>query len=149
MPPILKVLIVVLALLVLYSGFMAALPHIRFSRVKGKMEEAAAAAVSDSDEALARELAEVCLEQKVPIVGDFFYKVRDDKGDLFYYQPENEQERKEYLDGAFAYFLEHIKRTPGQEISISIEYQTETYFPFGVYTLKQNFSHTETSALAR
>ncbi len=149
MPPILKFLIVVLVALLLYTAFMASLPHIRFSRVKGKMEEAAAAAMSEPDEALARELAEVCLEQKVPIVGDFFYKVRDDKGDLFFYQPETEEERKQYLDGAFAYFLENIKRTPGQEISISIEYQTETYFPFGVYTLKQNFSHTESSAIAR
>jgi hypothetical protein len=149
MPPILKVLIVVLVALLLYTAFMAGLPHIRFSRVKGKMEEAVAAAMSDADETLARELAEVCLEQKVPIVGDFFYKVRDDKGEMFFYQPENDQEKKQYLDGAFAYFLEHIKRTPGQEISISIEYQTETYFPFGVYTLKQNFSHTESSALGR
>jgi hypothetical protein len=149
MPPIVKVLIVVLAILLLYSAFITALPHIRFSRVKGKMEEAVNAAMADPDEALARGLAEVCLEQKVPIVGDFFYKVHDDKGELFYYQPENDEEKKQYLDGAFAYFLEHIKRIPGQEISISIEYQTETYFPFGIYTLKQNFSHTEKSSLSR
>lgn len=149
MPPIVKVLIVVLAALLLYSGFMAAMPHIRFSRVKSKMEEAASAAMADGDDVLARGLAEVCLEQKVPIVGDFFYRVRDEKGDLFFYEPETEQEKKQYLDGAFAYFLEHIKRMPGQDISISIEYQTETYFPFGLYTLKQNFSHTETSRLSR
>ncbi len=149
MPSFFKVLIVVLVALLLYSGFMAALPHIRFSRVKGKMEEAVQAALVESDESLARGLAEVCLEQKVPLVGDFFYKVKDEQGKLFYYQPETEEERQEYLKGAIAYFLEHIKRIPGQEISISIEYQTETYFPFGLYTLKQNFSHTETSSLAR
>ena len=149
MPPFIKVLIVVLIILVLYTGFMVALPHIRFSRVKSKMEEAVQAATVESDESLARGLAEICLEQKVPLVGDFFYKVRDDRGNLFYYQPETEQEKQQYISGAVAYFLEHIKRTPGQEISISIEYQTETYFPFGIYTLIQNFSHTETSSIAR
>ncbi|HBE72591.1 MAG TPA: hypothetical protein DDW31_00540 [candidate division Zixibacteria bacterium] len=149
MPPIIKILIVVLVALLLYSAFMTAMPHIRFSRIKGKMEEAVGAAMADSDEVLARELAEVCLEQKVPLVGDFFYKVRDDQGKLFYYQPETDQEKKQYKDGAFAYFLENIKRTPGQEISISIDYQVETYFPFGVYVLKQRFAHTETSTLSR
>ncbi len=149
MPPIIKVLIVVLAALLLYSAFMAAMPHIRFSRVKGKMEDALKEAMVDSDEVIAKELAEVCLEQKVPLVGDFFYKVRDDKGKLFYYEPENDQEKKQYMDGAIAYFLDHINRIPGQEISISVDYQTETYFPFGIYTLKQNFSHTEKSTLTR
>lgn len=149
MPPIVKVLIVVLVALLLYSAFMAAMPHIRFSRIKGKMEEAVNAAMADTDEVLARELAEVCLEQKVPIVGDFFYKVRDEKGKLFYYQPETDQEKKQYMDGAMAYFQENIKRNPGQEISISIEYQTETYFPFDLYVLKQGFAHTETSSLTR
>lgn len=149
MPPIVKVLIVVLVGLLLYTAFMAAMPHIRFSRIKGKMEEAVNAAVIESDETLARGLAEICLEQKAPLVGDFFYKVKDEQGRVFYYQPETDQEKKQYLDGAFAYFMENIKRIPGQEISISIEYQTETYFPFDLYVLKQRFVHTETSSLAR
>lgn len=149
MPPIIKVLIVVLALLVLYSALLVAIPHIRFYRVKDKMEEAVNAAMAESDESLAQGLADVCLEQKVPLVGDFFYRVTDDQGKKFYYQPESEAERRQYLDGAKAYFLENIKRIPGQEISISIEYTVEIYFPFNIYTMKKTFSHKEVLSLSR
>ena len=149
MPPIIKVMLVILVALALYSAFMVAMPHIRFAKVKGTMKDSAANAVSDTDESLAKDLAEVCLEQKVPLVGDFFYKVQDEQGKTFYYQPETDQEKKLYLTEAAKYFRENIKRVQGRDISISIDYEVEVYFPFGIYTLKKKFSHTEVQQLAR
>jgi hypothetical protein len=142
MPKIVKWLLWLLAGMALYMSVKIILPYIRFADIKSKMKEAVQAADGEGDQNIAIKLAENAMMDKLPIAGDYFYKVTGDDGKKFIYQPEDEEQQKEYQELARQYFLDHMVRTPnGLEISIS--YTVEVYFPFDMYVHKINFDHKE------
>jgi hypothetical protein len=147
MPPFVKVTLVLLAIFLVFAGISIVIPYIRFADIKGKMKEAAENAMGENDQTISFELAENAMDDKLPLVGDYFYQVVDNKGEKFILTPESEEQRKEYKDGARQYFLEHIQRVSGQDYTISIEYTVELYFPF--YTHSINFRHKEVQPLTR
>ncbi len=147
MPPILKVVLVIAVLFLMYAAVAISIPYIRYFHIKDKMEEAVQNAIAESDESIARTLAETAMDDKIPLVGDYFYQVQDEKGNKYVYRPVTEEQQKEYLDGAMDYFLQNIIRAEGQNYSISINYTVELYFPF--YTHRINFSHKESQPLVR
>jgi len=144
MPRYLKVLLFFLVVFLLYAAVAISIPYIRFYHIKDKMKEAAENAMTESDESIARALAETALDDKLPLVGDYFYQIQDEKGNKSVYRPETEQQQKEYIAGATDYFLQNIQRD--DNFNISINYTVELYFPF--YTYKMNFSHKEIQPLA-
>lgn len=141
MPKYLKVLIFCAIVFLLYAAVAVSIPYIRFFHIKDKMKEAAQNAMTESDDSIARALAENSLDDKIPLVGDYFYQVQDEKGKKNIYKPETEEQQREYIDGAREYFLQNIQREEGRSYTISIEYTVELYFPF--YTHKINFKHKE------
>lgn len=145
MPRYLKVLIFFAVVFLLYAAVAISIPYIRFYHIKDKMKEAAENALTENDETIARTLAETAMDDKIPLVGDYFYQVQDEKGKKYVYRPESEEQQKEYLEGAKIYFLQNIQRDAN--FNISIEYTVELYFPF--YTYKMNFSHKEIQPLAK
>lgn len=147
MPPILKVVLGIAVLFLLYAAVAVSIPYIRFYHIKDKMKEAAQNAMTENDDTIARALAENALDDKIPLVGDYFYQVQDEKGNKDLYQPETEEQQKEYLEGAREYFLQNIVRIEGQNYTISIDYTVELYFPF--YIHRMNFSHKESQPLVR
>jgi len=142
MPKIVKWLLWLLAGFVLYMSIKVVLPYIRFADIKGKMKEAVQAADTESDLNIAIKLADNALMDKLPIAGDYFYKVTGEDGKKFIYQPEDEEQQKEYQELAKQYFLEHMTRTSGG-LEISLSYTVEVYFPFDLYTHKISFDHKE------
>jgi hypothetical protein len=147
MPKFLKVLIFFAVLFLLYAAVAVSIPYIRFFHIKDKMKEAAQNAMTESDDSIARALAENSLDDKIPLVGDYFYQVQDEKGNKDVFIPGTEEQKREYLDGAREYFLQNIAREEGQSCAISIDYTVELYFPF--YTHKINFSHKEVQTPTR
>jgi hypothetical protein len=147
MPRIVKPFIYVAIGFLIYMAIAISIPYIRYFHIKGKMEEAAQNAFTEPDDVIARALADNALDDKLPLVGDYFYRVEDDQGRRYVYRPESDEQKKEYLEGARQYFLENIIRDPGNSYTISIQYTVELYFPF--YTHKINFSHKETQPLTR
>lgn len=147
MPRFFKVIIFILVMFLFYAAIAISIPYIRFYHIKDKMKEAAQNAVSESDRAIAVALAETALDDKIPLVGDYFYQVIDEKGKKYVYLPETQEQQKEFMDVAAEYFLQNIERNPGQYYSINIDYVVELYFPF--YTHKIRFSHKETQPLTR
>ncbi|MDQ7797340.1 MAG: hypothetical protein RDU76_00145 [Candidatus Edwardsbacteria bacterium] len=147
MPKFLKVLIFFAVLILLYAAVAVSIPYIRFFHIKDKMKEAAQNAMTENDDTIARALAENAMDDKIPLVGDYFYQVQDEKGNRDVYEPESEEQQREYLEGAREYFLQNIIRAEGQNYTISIDYTVELYFPF--YTHRINFSHKESQPLVR
>jgi hypothetical protein len=147
MPRIVKPLIYLAIGFLVYMAIAISIPYIRFYHIKGKMKEAAENAFNGADDTIARALAENALDDKLPLVGDYFYRVEDEQGKLYVCRPESEEQKKEYLEGARQYFLDNIVRDPGNSFTISIGYTVELYFP--MYTHKINFSHKEIQPLAR
>ncbi|HAD83127.1 MAG: hypothetical protein A2509_03850 [Candidatus Edwardsbacteria bacterium RIFOXYD12_FULL_50_11] len=147
MPKFLKVLIFFTVLILLYAAVAISIPYIRFFHIKDKMKEAAQNAMTENDDSIARALAENAMDDKIPLVGDYFYQVQDEKGNRDVYKPETEEQQREYLEGAREYFLQNIIRTEGQNYTISIDYTVELYFPF--YTHRISFSHKESQPLVR
>jgi len=145
MPRYLKVLLFFLVVFLFYAAVAISIPYIRFYHIKDKMKEAAENAMAESDESIARTLAETAMDDKLPLVGDYFYQIQDDKGNKSIYRPETEEQQKEYIAGATDYFLQNIQRD--DNFNISINYTVELYFPF--YTYKMNFSHKEIQPLAK
>ena len=145
MPRYLKVLIFCAVLFLLYASVAVMIPYIRYFHIKDKIKEAAKNAMSETDANIARTLAETAMDDKIPIVGDYFYQIQDEKGEKKVLRPDTEEQQKEYLDGATGYFLQNIQRD--DSFNISIEYTVELYFPF--YTHKINFSYKESQPLAR
>jgi spore coat polysaccharide biosynthesis predicted glycosyltransferase SpsG len=142
MPKIVKWLLWILAGLAVYMAIMILLPYIRFADIKGKMKEAVQASDAEPDMNIATKLAETALLDRLPIAGDYFYKVTDENGKKFVYTPEYDDQQREYLELAKQYFLDHMNHT-SQGLEISIGYTVEVYFPFGIYTHKINFEHKE------
>jgi hypothetical protein len=149
MHPLLKMLILAVVLVAVYAGLMIMFPYIRFSHIKSKIQEAAANAVTESDESLVAKLAETALEDKLPIAGDYFYQVKDEQGKLTVLTPENDQQQKEYLKLATDYFLKNIVHGPDKSITITIDYNQEVYFPFNVYKHVIHFHHEEIQQLPK
>jgi len=147
MPKFLKVLIFFAVLFLLYAALAVSIPYIRFVHIKDKMKEAAQNAMTESDDSIARALAESAMDDKIPLVGDYFYQVQDEKGNKDVYKPETEEQQREYLDGAREYFLQNIIREEGRSYTISIDYTVELYFPFYIHRI--NFSHKESQPLVR
>jgi hypothetical protein len=145
MPTYLKVLIFCAALFLLYASVVMMIPYFRYFDIKDKLKEAAKNAMSETDANIARTLAEKALDNRIPIVGDYFYQIQDEKGNKMVLIPETEEQQKEYIEGAIQYFLQNIQRD--DNFNIAIEYTVELYFPF--YTHKINFSYKETQPLAR
>jgi hypothetical protein len=142
MPRIIKWFLWFLAVVALYASLKIVLPYIRFADIKGKMRESVLAASMESDEGIARKLAENALDDKLPLAGDYFYQMIGEDGKKFVYQPETEEQKNEYQILARQYFLEHMTRTP-QGLEIEIGYTAEIYFPFNLYTHKISFAHKE------
>ena len=142
MPRIIKWLLWALVVAALYASLKIVLPYIRFADIKGKMREAVLAASMETDEGIARKLAENALDDKLPLAGDYFYQLAGEDGKKFVYQPETEEQKNEYQKLARQYFLEHMIRSP-QGLEITISYQQEIYFPFDLYTHKIYFEHKE------
>ncbi|MBI4726733.1 hypothetical protein HY768_05860 [candidate division TA06 bacterium] len=142
MPRIIKWLLWALVVVALYASLKIVLPYIRFADIKGKMREAVLAAAMETDESIARKLAENALDDNLPLAGDYFYQVTGEDGKKFVYQPETEEQKNEYQTLARQYFLEHMTRSP-QGLEIAISYQQEIYFPFNLYTHKISFEHKE------
>jgi hypothetical protein len=142
MPKIVKWLLWILAGLAIYMSVKILLPYIRFADIKGKMKEAVQDASAEADIGIASKLAETAMMDKIPIAGDYFYKIVGEDGKKFYYEPEDEEQQKEYQEIAKQYFLDHMSRSP-QGSEISIGYTVEVYFPFDMYTYKITFEHKE------
>jgi hypothetical protein len=142
MPKIFKWLIWILVGFVLYMAIVIVIPYIRFADIKGKMEEAVLAANAESDIGLAMKLSENALLDHLPIAGDYFYQVTGEDGKKFIYEPDTEEQKKEYQDLAKQYFLDHMTHTP-QGLEMEISYTVEIYFPFNIYTHRINFAHKE------
>jgi hypothetical protein len=142
MPRIVKWLLWALVPLALYASLKILMPYIRFADIKGKMKEAVQASSLDSDETIARKLAENALDDKLPLAGDYFYQVTGDDGKKFVYIPETEEQKNEYQAMVRQYFLDHMTRS-SQGLEITISYQQEIYFLFNVYTHKISFEHKE------
>lgn len=147
MPRIVKPLIYLVIGYLIYMAIAISIPYIRFHHIKEKMKEAAENAFNETDDTIARVLAEDALDDKLPLMGDYFYRVEDEQGKRYIYRPESEEQKKEYLEGARQYFRDNMVRDPGISFTISIQYTVELYFP--IYTHKINFSHKETQPLAR
>lgn len=142
MPKIVKWVLWILAGFALYMAIVILLPYIRFADIKGKMKEAVQAANAESDISIAIKLSENALLDKLPIAGDYFYQVVGEDGKKFVYEPDTEEQKKEYQELAKQYFLEHMTQTP-QGLEIEISYTVEIYFPFNIYTHKILFAHKE------
>ncbi|MDO9067188.1 MAG: hypothetical protein Q7W05_01880, partial [Deltaproteobacteria bacterium] len=135
MPKIVKWILWVLAGFALYMSLKIVLPYIRFADIQGKMEEAVLASDAESEISIATKLSENALLDKLPIAGDYFYQVVGEDGKKFIYEPETEEQKKEYQELAKQYFLEHMTQTP-QGLEMEISYTVEIYFPFNIYTHK-------------
>jgi len=142
MPKIIKWLLWVLVVFALYASLKILMPYIRFADIKGKMEEAVQAAALESDDSIARKLSENALLDHLPIAGDYYYQVTGEDGKKYVYEPDTDEQKKEYQDQARQYFLDHMVRN-NQGLEISISYQQEIYFPFNLYTHKISFEHKE------
>ena len=142
MPRIIKWLLWILAVFAFYMSIKILLPYIRFADIKGKMEEAVLASDGESEVRIAIKLSETALLDKLPIAGDYFYQVVGEDGKKFVYEPDTEEQKKEYQELAKQYFLEHMTQTP-QGLEIEISYTVEIYFPFNIYTHKILFAHKE------
>ena len=147
MPQFFKVIIFVVVAFLFYAAIAISIPYIRFYNIKDKMKEAAENAAAESDRSIALALAETALDSKIPLVGDYFYQLIDEKGKKYIYLPETQEQQKEFMDGATEYFLQNIERNPDQNYSINIDYVVELYFPF--YTHKIRFNHKEIQPLTR
>jgi hypothetical protein len=142
MPRIFKWLLWALVPLALYASLKIMMPYIRFADIKSKMEAAVQASDLESDESIARKLAENALDDKLPLAGDYFYQVTGDDGKKFIYTPDTEEQKVEYQALVRQYFLDHMTRS-SQGLEITISYQQEIYFLFNLYTHKISFDHKE------
>jgi hypothetical protein len=144
MHPLLKMLIGAVVIVSLYAGLMFAIAYIRFSDIKGKVKEATMSAVTESDANIATKLAETALDDKLPIAGDYFFQVRDAQGKISVLTPESEQQQKEYIALATAYFANNITYGADRSVTIILDYDQEVYFPFNMYKHTIHFHHEET-----
>jgi hypothetical protein len=142
MPKIVKWMLWLLAAFVLYTSLKILMPYIRFADIKSKMEEAVQASSLESDENIARKLSENALLDHLPIAGDYYYQVTGEDGKKYVYEPDTDEQKKEYQDLSRQYFLDHMTRS-SQGLEIDISYQQEVYFPFNIYTHKISFEHKE------
>ncbi|MEW6684915.1 MAG: hypothetical protein AB1393_01755 [Candidatus Edwardsbacteria bacterium] len=105
----------------IHIGYKLGMPYLRYSNLKGKMEAQAKLAATESDTSIATTLSQDALENKIPLVGDFFSS--DSKP-----VPTTEEEKGEYLKGAKSAFLSAINRFPGDSIIISLSYEMDVNF---------------------
>ncbi|HTY07647.1 MAG TPA: hypothetical protein VMF29_00650, partial [Candidatus Edwardsbacteria bacterium] len=63
----------------------------------------------------------------------YFYQVKDEQGKLSVLTPESEEQQKDYLKQADAYFLKNIVHGPDRNVTITLDYVQEVYFPFNAY----------------
>ena len=143
---LLKIALAIVIFFAITGAIKVAIPYFRYFDIKGKIKDAIRTATLDSDTTIARGLAEAALDDKLPIVGDYYFQVQDDKGNKFIYTPETAAQEREYLDSAMRYFLDNIERRPGVYFAISVKYVQEIYFPFG-YTYRMNFEDREIQQL--
>jgi hypothetical protein len=143
MHPLLKLMIGAVVLFVLYTGIKFMIAYVRFYDIKGKIREAATSTFGESDSTIAVKLAETALGDKLPIAGDYFYQVKDDKGGVYVLEPQSDQQQQEYLNLATKYFMGNIKHGANREFSITVAYDQEIYFPFNLYTHVIKFRHEE------